>query len=129
MESWSDLYRQRLRWKRGAVENLRDYGLTRITASYWLRQVVTFLGILVTATYLAAFAWSLQVDHTVNVRPIWLAVTGLFIAERIITVRSRGPAQMALAGVLIVEMSFDIFLQGVHAKALWDALTNSERRW
>jgi poly-beta-1,6-N-acetyl-D-glucosamine synthase len=25
MESWRDLYRQRLRWKRGALENLRDY--------------------------------------------------------------------------------------------------------
>ena len=28
MESWRDLYRQ-LRWKRGALENLRDYGVTK----------------------------------------------------------------------------------------------------
>ncbi len=61
--------------------------------------------------------------------PIWLAVTAIFITERIITVRSRGLGQMALASMLVVEMSFDIFLQGVHAKALWDSLRNRERRW
>jgi hypothetical protein len=36
---------------------------------------------------------------------------------------------MTLAGLLVIEMSFDVFLQGVHAKAIWDALTGSERRW
>jgi hypothetical protein len=36
---------------------------------------------------------------------------------------------MALAGTLVVEMSFDVFLQAVHARAIWDALTNRERRW
>ena len=48
MESWGDLYRQRLRWKRGAIENLFDYGLTRVTVRYWLRQLMTLLGIVVT---------------------------------------------------------------------------------
>ena len=53
MESWRDLYRQRLRWKRGAIENLRDYGLTRVTARYWGRQLFTFLGIARDARLLA----------------------------------------------------------------------------
>lgn len=129
METWRDLYRQRLRWKRGALENLRDYGLTRITASYWLRQVVTFLGVLVTGAYLLSLVWSLGVDQTLQFQPLWLAVTGLFILERVITVRSRGPGQMALAATLVVEMSFDFYLQGVHAKALWDTVRNKERTW
>jgi hypothetical protein len=58
-----------------------------------------------------------------------MAVTVIFVAERVVTVRQRGPLQMALAATLVVEMSFDVFLQGVHAKAVWDALTGSERRW
>ena len=33
METWRELYRQRLRWKRGALEN--DYGLICVTARYW----------------------------------------------------------------------------------------------
>jgi len=129
MTSWRDLYRQRLRWKRGAVENLRDYGLTRITARYWFRQLFTFLGIVVTLAYLASLGLSLTLIGTIDVQPLWLAVTGIFMAERVVTVRSRGPLQMALAGVLIVEMSFDFFLQGVHLKALWDAALNTERSW
>lgn len=129
MESWGDLYRQRLRWKRGALENLREYGLTRITASYWLRQVFTFLGVAVTTAYLLSLGWSFAVVHAVQLQPVWMAVTGVFILERVVTVRSRGARQMALAGSLVVEMSFDLFLQGVHAKALWDSVLNRERRW
>jgi cellulose synthase/poly-beta-1,6-N-acetylglucosamine synthase-like glycosyltransferase len=129
MESWGDLYRQRLRWKRGAIENLRDYGLTRVTLSYWARQVFTFLGIVVTVGYLVSLGLSMATEGTVSVQPLWLAVTGIFIAERVVTVRARGPLQMALAATLVVEMTFDVFLQGVQAKAIWDALTNSERRW
>ena len=129
MESWRDLYRQRLRWKRGALENLRDYGFTRVTAQYWGRQLFTLLGIIVTLAYLFSLGWSLAADSAIHLQPIWLAVTAIFVLERVVTVRSRGPLQMALAASLLVEMSFDIFLQAVHAKAIWDTLLNNERRW
>jgi hypothetical protein len=88
MESWRDLYRQRLRWKRGALENLRDYGLTRVTLSYWWRQLVTFVGVVVTATYLLSLAWSFAVEGAIHLHPLWLAVTGVFVAERVVTVRA-----------------------------------------
>src|SRR5262245_5385634 len=123
MESWGDLYRQRLRWKRGAIENLRDYGFNRVTASYWLRQLVTLVGIVVSGLYFVSLAWSLAAQGTLHLQPLWLTVTAIFIVERVVTVRQRGPLQMALAGTLVVEMSFDLFLQGVHAKAILDALT------
>ena len=129
MESWGDLYRQRLRWKRGALENLHDYGFTRVTASYWLRQLVTFLGVLVTTIYLASLTWSLSVNRSLHLQPVWMAVTGVFVTERVVTVRSRGLRQMILAATLTAEMAFDLFLQGVHAKAMWDTLRKKERRW
>jgi cellulose synthase/poly-beta-1,6-N-acetylglucosamine synthase-like glycosyltransferase len=129
MESWRDLYRQRLRWKRGALENLRDYGVTRVTVTYWLRQIVTFVGIVVTLAYLLSLGHSLAVDGTVHFQPLWMAVTGIFIAERVVTVRGRGLTQMALAATIVVEMTFDIFLQAVHAKAIWDTLVHNERTW
>jgi cellulose synthase/poly-beta-1,6-N-acetylglucosamine synthase-like glycosyltransferase len=129
MESWRDLYKQRLRWKRGALENLQQYGLTRVTASYWGRQALTFLGVVVTAVYLATVAWSLAVEGMINLHPLWLTVTGIFALERAVTVRARGPLQMTLAASLLVEMSFDIFLQGVHGKAIFDTVTKRERNW
>jgi cellulose synthase/poly-beta-1,6-N-acetylglucosamine synthase-like glycosyltransferase len=129
MESWGDLYRQRLRWKRGALENLRDYGLTRVTLSYWARQFLTFFGIVVTLAYLSSLVLSLAVAGTVHLQPIWLAVSVIFMVERVVTVRGRGPLQMALAATVVVEMTFDIFLQAVHAKAIWDTLRHNERKW
>ena len=129
MGSWRDLYRQRLRWKRGAIENLREYGLTRVTATYWGRQLFTFLGLVATLVYFLSLGFSLAVYGTFHVQPLWLAVTGIFIAERIVTVRARGPLQMALAATLLVEMTFDVFLQGVHVKAIWDTALNNERSW
>ncbi len=129
MPSWRTLYLQRLRWKRGAMENLVQYGLTRVTAKYWGYQIVTFVGVAVTAAYLCGIALSLTVDHAISLRPVWLAITAIFIAERIVTVRARGWRQMLVAATLLPEMVFDIFLQATHTKALADALRGKSRHW
>lgn len=128
MPTWRELWNQRLRWKRGAVENCVQYGLTRVTAPYWGRQLVTILGILVTIAYLATVVWSLVAYGSLNIQPFWLALTGVFVIERIITLRDRGPVRQMLAGTLY-ELPFDIFLQVCHGKAYLDSAMNRERRW
>jgi len=45
MPSWRDLWKQRLRWQRGAVENLRTYGITRTTLPYLVQQIVMIVGL------------------------------------------------------------------------------------
>jgi len=39
MPTWKNLWIQRLRWQRGAVENLGAYGFTRTTMRYWGQQI------------------------------------------------------------------------------------------
>jgi cellulose synthase/poly-beta-1,6-N-acetylglucosamine synthase-like glycosyltransferase len=129
MATWGDLFRQRLRWKRGALENLVDYGWTPVTRAYWGRQLLSLIGIIVTFTYLVTVAYSLLWLGEIRLSPLWTAVTVIFITERVVTVRSRGRAQMALAALLIVEMTFDVFLQIVQAKAFWEAAWRKERKW
>ncbi|MFI6319080.1 glycosyltransferase family 2 protein [Nonomuraea sp. NPDC050556] len=129
MPTWRDLFRQRLRWKRGALENLVDYGWTPATRKYWGRQLLSFVGVIVIFTYLAAVGYALAVTGSVSVAPLWLAITAIFVVERVVTVRSRGPGQMLLAATLVVEMVFDVFLQVAQAKAFWDAAWNRERKW
>ncbi|WP_328709023.1 glycosyltransferase family 2 protein [Microbispora hainanensis] len=129
METWRDLFKQRLRWKRGALENLTDYGWTRITLPYWGRQLLSLIGIIVIFAYLGATAWSIAVTGALALHPLWVAVTGVFMVERVVTVRSRGGVQMALAALLVVEMIFDVFLQIAQAKAFWDAAWRRERKW
>jgi cellulose synthase/poly-beta-1,6-N-acetylglucosamine synthase-like glycosyltransferase len=129
MPTWRALAQQRLRWKRGALENLADYGWTPVTRSYWGRQLLSLVGVVVTFVYVATILASLLLDGGIVVRPLWLAVTVVFVVERVVTVRSRGPAQMLLSSVLVVEMAFDLFLQAVQARAFSDALLRRERRW
>ncbi len=128
MPTWSELFKQRHRWKRGAWENCVQYGLTHITWRYWGRQIFTLFGVLVTFLYLGSIVWSLAVDGGLNLHPVWLAVTGVFVIERVVTVRLRGWKQMLLAATMY-ELILDMFLQVVHAKAYADSLLGRERKW
>jgi cellulose synthase/poly-beta-1,6-N-acetylglucosamine synthase-like glycosyltransferase len=127
MTTWGDLARQRLRWKRGALENISDYGWTRVTASYWGRQLMSVLGVVATTLYLSTFLWSLLTTLTLNV--FWLSVSVVFALERVVTVRRRGWRQMLLAAPLVIEMVYDVFLQAVQATAFGQVLLRLERRW
>lgn len=127
MTTWRALARQRLRWKRGALENLLDYGWTPVTRRYWARQLLSFLGVVATATYLATLVWGIHAG--VHLRPFWIALTGLFALERVVTVRSRGPAQMVLGATVVIEMVYDVFLQAVQARAFVGALAGTRKEW
>jgi biofilm PGA synthesis N-glycosyltransferase PgaC len=71
MPTWRALWNQRLRWKRGAIENCVQYGVTRITWRYWGRQLLTFAGVVVTFLYLGSVAASLL---SAGFGSIWLAL-------------------------------------------------------
>jgi hypothetical protein len=72
---------------------------------------------------------SLVFAGTLHVHPVWTAVTLIFMAERVVSVRERGVWQMLLASTLVVEMAFDLFLQATQAKAFWDTITHSDKKW
>ena len=46
------LWRQRMRWQRGALENIGAYGLTRATLRYWLQQIGIGYGTIALNAYL-----------------------------------------------------------------------------
>lgn len=129
MPTWRELAQQRLRWKRGALENLVDYGWTPITRPYWGRQLLSLIGILVITAYLSSLVYSAIWLGGITISPIWAAVTVIFMVERVVTVRQRGKFQMALAATIVVEMVFDVFLQIVQARAFWQAAWRKERKW
>jgi biofilm PGA synthesis N-glycosyltransferase PgaC len=127
MTTWRDLARQRSRWKRGALENIVDYGLTPITASYWARQLLSAVGLLATALYLGCMVWGVVAG--IHLHPFWLAASLVFCVERVVTVRRRGWRQMVLAAPLVIEMFYDLYLQAVQAQAFTQAIMRSERKW
>lgn len=127
MPTWRTLWKQRLRWKRGAVENCAQYGLTRVTWSYWGRQAFTAFGLLVSTAYLGTIVYALTTDQ-LALHPGWLALTAIFVLERVVTVRYRGWRRM-LAAAGMYELVFEYFLQACHAWAYACAITGRERRW
>ncbi|MCF2534014.1 glycosyltransferase [Yinghuangia soli] len=129
METWRDLFNQRLRWKRGALENLTDYGWTAVTRAYWGRQLLSLVGLLVISIYLSSVLLSLVLTGGLVIKPLWMTVTLIFATERCVTVRRRGWKQMVLGSLIVVEMVFDLYLQAAQAKAFWDAARNKERKW
>lgn len=127
MPTWRDLWHQRLRWKRGAIENCLQYGLTKTTWRYWGRQFMTFLGVIITIMYLSTLLYS-TVTWNWNIAPIWIVVTIIFMLERAVTISAAGIKQ-AILSLTMYEIVVDFFLQAVHAKAFWDAATRADRNW
>lgn len=129
MPTWRDLWHQRLRWQRGALENLSVYGLTRITLPYAAKQVAMYLGIVAVALFLLATALFAVRGELGPPRGFWLAVTALFVVERVATVRTRGPRGMLLAAPIAVEFGYDLFQQAVFLRAAADTVTRRAAHW
>ncbi|MFJ5956815.1 glycosyltransferase [Paenarthrobacter sp. NPDC092416] len=128
MPTWRALWAQRLRWKRGAVENCVQYGWTKVTRPYWGRQFLSMIGVLVTLAYFGSVIFALASGIGLNLHPFWIAVTCVFVVERVVTVRLRGWRHMLLAATMY-ETVIDIFLQAVHTKAYLDAALNRKKVW
>ncbi|MDN3026047.1 glycosyltransferase family 2 protein [Streptomyces sp. S.PB5] len=123
------LWNQRLRWQRGALENLRDYGWTKVTAPYFLSQLMMGLGALALTLYLVLVILQLVFFGSLGYSPFWAAIGLIFATERVVSVWRMGWTARLLAGVLVVELAYDLFQQAVYFRALFDLALRREERW
>ncbi|MGY1712361.1 glycosyltransferase family 2 protein [Geodermatophilus sp. SYSU D00758] len=129
MPTWRDLWKQRMRWQRGALENLRHYGVNRVTVRYWGQQVGIGLGVLAFQAYLLLTALLLLRQGALEFSPFWGAVGLVFLAERLVTVRRGGWRAVLLAAPLVVELAYDLFIQAVFVRSLVDVVRGREATW
>ena len=127
MLSWAELAKQRIRWKRGAIEDLFMYGFTRHTAKGWGLQFVSVLGILATLAYFATLLASPWLGF--HVQWLFVGFTGIYAIERAVTVRERGLKISLLSMTVVGEWLFDIFLQMSQIRAIWNTVRHTERIW
>lgn len=121
MPTPSTLWRQRVRWYRGALDNIRIYGVRRSTAPYIAQQVGLAAAVLAGALYLAVLAAAVVLGGF-RITAFWSAIGGLFVLERLITARRAGPLAMLVGFVLVIEMAYDLFLQAAFIRsvvAIW----------
>jgi cellulose synthase/poly-beta-1,6-N-acetylglucosamine synthase-like glycosyltransferase len=128
MPTWPDLWRQRVRWQKGALSDLYAYGLTRVTATYWLRQLAIYAGLAVSV----ACWWIIIVSiaHHPGFNVAWTAgILGVNFVERLWTVRRAGPWGMLMSILMIPEFGYDVFRMAVFLRALADALMGRDIAW
>ena len=129
MTSLPKLWHQRLRWQRGALENLRDYGWTKVTARYFLQQFLMGFGALSFLVYLTFMATYTTLYGWPGVSPFWTAIGLIFVVEKTVSVRRAGPLAILVAALMIPEMLYDLFQHAVYFTSLWGLVRRSEEKW
>ena len=126
MPTARDLHRQRVRWYKGMLDNLRAYGVTRVTARYVGQQAMIALGTLMLASLVVLTALTVAAGSFRFV-PFWLAVGLVLVAERLVTVWEAGPR--ALASMVLPELAYDMFLQLAFVRACFLTATSRDVGW
>jgi cellulose synthase/poly-beta-1,6-N-acetylglucosamine synthase-like glycosyltransferase len=129
MTSYRDLWRQRLRWQRGAMENLGAYGLTRATAMYWGQQLALAYGLVALQSYFLLMGVTLLAADSIRWSPFWVAITMIFVVERIVTAWRAGWWGRAIAVPLVLELGYAVFLQAGLVTSFVQILLGRKAGW
>lgn len=129
MPTWRTLWAQRLRWQRGALENIGAYGVTTQTARYWIQQLGIGYGVIALSAYLVLIVITLlSMDNWIWF-PFWLGLGLIFTIERVVTVWKGGWRARLLAMSLFPELLFDSYLNLVYVKGVVDIARGRQADW
>jgi len=129
MPTWQALWAQRLRWQRGALENLGEYGTTPQTFRYWAQQLGIGYGVLALSSYLLLMAvMALSLDSWIWF-PFWVGLGLIFSLERVVGVWKGGWRARFLAATLFPELFYALFLNVVYVKGVLDISLGNQARW
>lgn len=109
MPTWGHLFRQRLRWQSGTLTALRQYGMTPVTWTNWVRQAFFYVRYCSQLACLAIITWSLLTHPGWTMPPWVLALLAAIYLERVITARRAGPRGVLLAVLLVPEWCYGMF--------------------
>lgn len=129
MPTWRALWNQRLRWQRGALENLGAYGLTPRTFRYWAQQLGIGYGVIALAGYIALIVLTVLAMDSWVWFPFWMVLGLVFAVERVVTVWAGGWRARLLAAALLPELLYAGFLDVVYLKGVMDILLGRQAGW
>ena len=129
MPTWRNLWRQRLRWQRGALENVAAYGITTATARYWAQQVGIAYGAIALYSYLFLMLVTMLASDQLVLFVFWGVIGLVFVAERTWSVWNGGWRARLLAALILPELLYAAFLQAVFIRGLYDILVSRRASW
>lgn len=123
------LWVQRLRWQRGALENIGSYGLTPPTVRYWAQQLGIGYSVIALTSFLCLMLVTLLALDQWIWFPFWLGLGTIFTLERVVTVWKGGFWARLLAVTVIPELLFDIYLNLIYVKGIIDISRGRDGLW
>jgi cellulose synthase/poly-beta-1,6-N-acetylglucosamine synthase-like glycosyltransferase len=129
MPNLAALWRQRLRWERGAMENIATYGITSTTARYWSQQLGLAYSVFALWTYFLMIVLQFVSSDIWIWYPFWILMGLVFIAEKVWTVRDADWKAKLLAATLVVELLYDTFLGIIFVKGSIDMALRKQAHW
>ncbi|UYO96841.1 glycosyltransferase family 2 protein [Microbacterium sp. M28] len=129
MPSWRMLWAQRLRWQRGALENLGAYGVTPQTLRYWAQQIGIGYGVLALFSYFVLIVLMIVSMDTWVWFPFWLGIGALFAVERVITVWRGGWRARMVAALVFPELVYDCFLNLAFLRGVFEIAFGRSATW
>jgi cellulose synthase/poly-beta-1,6-N-acetylglucosamine synthase-like glycosyltransferase len=129
MPSVADLHRQRLRWYRGAIDNLRSYGLTRVTARYWAQQLNLCISVMVLMLLITMTTTGI-LTGTLRFSLFWSLIGLGFLAERVVSSWRTGSRRgRLLSALLFPELVYDLVLQFTFIRAARHSARGTTATW
>ncbi|MEW1963008.1 glycosyltransferase family 2 protein [Microbacterium sp. NPDC077644] len=129
MPTWRMLWAQRLRWQRGALENLGTYGVTPQTLRYWSQQIGIGYGVLALFSYFLLLGLMFVAMDTWVWFPFWLSVGVLFAIERTVTVWRGGWRARFVAMLVFPELVYDCFLNLAFLRGVFEIAFGRSATW
>lgn len=123
------LFKQRTRWSRGAIANVMDLGLNRVTARYWGQQVMLLLSILLMSLLITLTVVAVAMHGLITPQPFWLGVGAIFAVERVVTVWALPWRYRLFAALIIPELVFAWILMAAHLTAVWQTIRGHAGEW
>lgn len=129
MPTWRALWNQRLRWQRGALENLGEYGVRPQTVRYWAQQLGIGYSVVALVCYLALAVIMLLAEDRWVWFPFWLGIGAFFAVERVWTVWRGGWRARVVAALVLPELSYAAFLDLVYVRGVIDIFVGRQAQW
>lgn len=130
MPTMLSLYRQRRRWQRGALENIYAHHLNRHTTPYFLRQLLTYLGVVFSFLYAITLSVSLWRGYSIPwLSRLWVSVFVVYLFEQTWSVRKGGWRAILFSLAVIPEILYNLFLNYVYIVSLEGVIYGSTETW
>lgn len=128
MPNLGALHHQRLRWYRGAIDNVFTYGWSPVTRRYWGQQAMLLVSSVMLCLYVLLMAFS-AVGGGLTFSWFWTCIGAVFAVERVVSVWRAGRAARFTAALILPELLYDLFLQVAFFRAVAHRLRGSRPEW